>query len=87
MKIYKITYKLDLYFDNSFNDTEKSSDMVFANTMDEAIIKLKKYVAKNWHNFKAYKEKSEEDGKMVTNIYQYKNFSVESCELLIEADI
>ena len=87
MKIYKITYKLDLYFDNSFNDTEENNDTVFAGTMDEAIIKLKKHVAKNSHNFKAYKIKCEEDGKMETHISQYKNLSVKSCELLIEADI
>lgn len=87
MRIYKITYELDLYYNDKFNETEEYYEKVFANTLTGAMIKLEKYAAKNYHNFEVQKEKSEEDGETKIHTYQHKNFSIKSCELLVEADI
>ena len=87
MRIYKVTYTLDLYVDNDFCDTNEIDKTVAAETMNEALSKMETCVSKENHGFKPYKESDVIDGEKTEFTYQYKDYQVKSAELLMESDI
>lgn len=84
MRIYKVKYSVDLFYNGKFSDTIEEVSNVASKNVALCIMKTMLHSKKRFHNFLPWLEKDPDTGK--DDKLQYRNFEVWSCELVADSD-